>query len=77
MYLLDTYIVNLAEEGGFEFVGFSFRVKPTLSLLVVKARLGDDPVICFVSARTFLVAFKIFFARVMDGTVEWRPDQYA
>ena len=76
MYLLDSYIVNLADEGGFEFLGFSFRVRSTLSLLVVKARLGEDPVVCFVSARTFLSAFKIFFARVMEGTVEWRPDKF-
>lgn len=76
LYLLDSYMVNLADEGGFDVVGFSWRVKQTLSLLVVKARLGDDPVVCFVSARTFSNAFKIFFARVMDGTVEWRPDRY-
>ncbi len=76
LYLLDTYIVNVADDGGFTFRGFSFRVKETLSLLVVKAWLGDDPVVCFVSGRTLLNTFKIFFARVMEGTVEWRPDQY-
>lgn len=75
-YLLNTYSVNLAEEAGIEIRGFSFRVRLPLSLLVVKATSASDPVVCFISARTFLNAFKIFFARLEEGTVEWRHDQY-
>lgn len=75
-YQINSYMVNLGDDAGIEFRGFSFRARLPLGLLVVKATIGEEPFVCFVSGRTFLTCFKIFFSRLGEDTVEWREDRY-
>lgn len=76
-YQVNCYMVNLGDDAGIEFRGFSFRARLPLGLLVVKATIGEEAFVCFVSGRTFLNCFKIFFNRLREDAVEWREDKYA
>lgn len=75
-YKINCYMVNLGDDAGIEFRGFSFRARLPLGLLVVKATIEKQSFVCFVSGRTFLTCFKIFFSRLLEDTVEWREDRY-
>ncbi len=71
------YVVNLLDDAGLEWKGYSYRPRVPLGLLVVKATLEMAPVVCFVSARTLTTAFRIFFRELREDRVQWVPDKYA
>lgn len=76
-YMYTKYLVNLADDEGVEIRGESFKLGEPMSLLVVKATVQGAPYVCFVSGLSRLACYKIFLRRLQEGTVEWRPDQYA
>ena len=70
------YVVNLLEDEGLEWRGYSYRPRVPLGLLVVKATMDRAPVVCFVSARTLTNAFRIFFRELREDRLQWVPDKY-
>lgn len=74
--MFSVYLVNLAEEDGWQYDGHSYAVRLPLSCLVIKATMDGSPVVCFNSGRTFGNCVRIFLRRIDSNLVEWRPDKY-
>lgn len=76
MYCGCQYVVNLLEDQGLDWRGYSYRNRVPLGLLVVKATVDSTPVVAFISARSLTDAFRIFFRQLADRLVQWIPDKY-
>jgi hypothetical protein len=74
--MFSLYLVNLAEHGGWSYYGHSFKAGSPMSVLVIKATIQEEPVVCFNSGRTFCNCVRIFLRKLEADLVEWRPDQY-
>lgn len=70
------YIVNLAEDDGWQYDGHSLKVASPLSVLVVKATIDGAPCVVFTSARTPAGCVVTFVRKLEEQLLEWRPDQY-
>jgi hypothetical protein len=75
--MFSSYLVNLAEADGWEYVGHSFRVKQPLCLLVVRGKLDGTQHVVFTSARTYTGCVRIFLRKLREGWLEWSPDRFA
>lgn len=76
VYMFTKHIVNLADDGGWSYIGHSYKVGDPLDIMTVKANLGDDPVVMFVSGRGMLECMGIFIRKCELEIMEWRPDRY-
>lgn len=74
--MFSMYLVNLADLGGWQYDGHSFKRSIPLGCLVIKGTIDDTPVVCFISGRTFANCVKILMRRIESDTVEWRPDKF-
>lgn len=71
------YHVNLLEQNGMSYRGFSWREGSPLTLLVVKANINGTGVVTFVSGRHFPDCVRIYIRRLEERTLEWRNDKFA
>ena len=71
------YIVNLAEDDGWAFCGYSLRAGSPMSLLVVKGAIEGVRHVVFTSARTTTGCMRIFLRKMEEGLLEWTPDKFA
>jgi len=74
--MFSLYLVNLAEDDGWEYCGHSFKNALPLSILVVKAMMDDLPVVVFTSGRTTMACIRIFIRKLEQGLLEWTRDKY-
>lgn len=74
--LLYEYIVNLADEDGWEYCGHSLQVKGPTATLVVRAKLEGIPHIVFSSGRTATGCVRAFMRKMEEGWLEWQVDRY-
>jgi hypothetical protein len=77
MAMFIVYLVNLLEDHGLGYRGHSLRETGALTLLVVRATAGDDPVCCFISARTSLDCIVVFLRQLDEHRLGWRHDKFA
>lgn len=71
------YLVNLAEEDGWVYLGHSWKESEHLGCLVVKAVVDDLPVVVFTNAQTPISGMRIFLRKMEGDFLEWVPDKYA
>lgn len=70
------YLVNLAEEGGWQYDGHSWKEAAPLGCLTVKATIDGLPVVVFTSARSATSGILVFLRKLEAGVLEWRADRY-
>lgn len=70
------YIVDLAEDDGWRYDGHSMKVGSPMCVLVVKATMGDAPVVVFTSARSATGCVVTFMRKFDAELLEWRDDQF-
>lgn len=74
--MFGLYLVNLSEYGGWSYYGHSYKASNPMGVLVIKATIGEEPVVCFSSGKSFCNCVRIFLRKLEADLVEWRPDQY-
>lgn len=74
--MFSVYLVNLAEDDGWDYVGHSFKRSPGMCCLTVKADVDSVPSIVFTSGRTHTSCVVIFIRKLEGGMLEWRRDRY-
>jgi hypothetical protein len=74
--MFSKYLVNLAEDDGWEYCGQSFKRGVPMCTLVVKAYMDEVPVVVFTSARTHTGCVVTFLRKLEQGLLEWREDKY-
>ncbi len=77
LYRFFCRVVNILDEKGVGYRGHSLRESDYLNLLVVKATVEGEPVVCFINAGTSLNCLKIFLLKFEEDRLEWRHDKYA
>lgn len=70
------YLVNLADDDGWEYVGHSYKRGTPMGCLVVKADIEDIPHVVFTSARTYTGCIVAFLRKLEEGWLEWRRDRF-
>mgnify|MGYP001825031712 CR=1 FL=1 len=71
---------ELAYFEGLTLVGINFRFRDDDVLLVVKARRGEEALVCFTSAVTAIDALDLFYGHIHSRSypqVSWKADKYA
>lgn len=71
------YVVNLLEEQGLTFRGYTVRDKGWATLLVMKVVRGDLPLVAFFTERDTTGCIKVFFRKLANETLAWVPDKYS
>lgn len=74
MFLL--YLVNLADQGGWQYDGHSWKESAYLGCLTVKATVDGVPSVAFTNAKTPIASMRIFLRKVDADLIEWVPDKY-
>ena len=74
--MFSMYLVNLAEEDGWQYRGYSWKESEYLGCLVVKAVVDGVPSIVFTNAKTPVSSMRIFLRKMEGGFLEWMPDKY-
>lgn len=74
--MFHLYLVNLAEEDGWSYVGHSIKIGSPMSCLVVKSRHEDLPMVVFTNARTTTDCIRIFLRKLEMGLLEWMVDKF-
>lgn len=74
MFLM--YLVNLADDGGWQYDGHSWKESQYLGCLVVKATVDGVPSVVFTNAKTPLGGMRIFLRKLEADLLEWVPDKY-
>jgi hypothetical protein len=75
-YMFIVYLVNLLDDLEVEYRGHSWREGNPLGTLVLRATMHNEPVVSFVSARSFGEAIRILVRKAAEDVIEWRPDKY-
>jgi len=70
------YIVNLAEHGGWQYRGHSWKESEYLGCLTVKAVVDGIPSVVFTSAKTATSGMSIFLRKMDADLLEWVKDKY-
>lgn len=70
------YLVNLAEDDGWQYDGHTWKNGDPMGCLVVKATVDDIPSVVFTSARSPTGGIVTFMRKLAAGLLEWRPDRY-
>ena len=71
---------DLAYFEGLVLVGLNFRFRDGDVLLVVKARRGEESLVCFTSAVTPIDALDLFYGHIHSRAypqIAWKADKYA
>lgn len=76
MAMFHLYLVNLAEDDGWEYDGHSFKIGAPMCTLTVKATIGGVPQVVFTSARTSIACVVVFVRKLEGELLEWRDDRY-
>lgn len=71
------YLVNLAEDEGWQYRGHSWKESEYLGCLVVKATVDGVPSVVFTNAKTPIAGMRIFLRKMEGDFLEWVPDKYA
>ena len=77
MTMFIMYLVNLADYGGWQYRGHSWRQSEHLGCLVVKAVVDGVPSVVFTNAKTPIGGMRIFLRKLEGDFLEWVPDKYA
>ena len=72
-----SYLHNELLDLGGELVGYTFRQKQLLTLLVVKARFEGIQRVVFVSANSDVGCMQILFRMIRREELDWKKDKYA
>ena len=75
--MFTMYLVNLAEDAGWQYRGHSWKESDYLGCLVVKATVDGVPSVVFTNAKTLVSSMRIFLRKLEGEFLEWVPDQYA
>lgn len=74
--MFNLYLVNLAEQDGWEYYGHSYKAGTPMGCLVVKATIDGVPQVVFSSGRTPTNCVRIFIRNLGDGLLNWQRDKY-
>lgn len=74
--MFSVYLVNLAEQDGWQYDGHSFKVGVPVSVLTVKATIDGIPQVVFTSGWTHTACVQTFIKKLEQGWLEWRNDRY-
>lgn len=72
----NMYLVNLAEDDGWTYVGHSLSVETPMGRLVVRGTLDGVPHVVFTSGRTPMEMVRTFLRKMDEGWLEWSVDKY-
>lgn len=70
------YLVNLADDDGWQYDGHSLKVRETTCILTVKATLEGTPHVVFSSGRDAMGCVQAFMRKLEEGWLEWVVDRY-
>lgn len=70
------YLVNLAEEDGWIYNGYSMKYTSASSTLCVRATIDDIAHVVFSSGRTPTGCVRAFLRKMDEGWLEWVVDRY-
>ncbi len=74
--MFTMYLVNLAEEDGWDLDGYSWKESAFMGCLVVKATKDELPVVVFTSAKTPISGMTVFLRKLEADCLEWVPDKF-
>lgn len=74
--MFHLYLVNLAEDDGWEYRGHSWKQGTPLGCLVVKAVVDGVLSVVFTNAATPITSMRIFLRKMEGEFLEWVPDKY-
>lgn len=74
--MFTMYLVNLADDNGWQFDGYSWKESSYLGCLVVKATVDGVPSVVFTNAATAVAGMGIFLRKLDADLLEWVPDKY-
>lgn len=76
LVLFNERMLNVADDQGFTYRGFSWRPGVPYGLLVVRITKDDKPLVCFLNARTLLDTFVLFARKLSGKTIVWKADRF-
>lgn len=74
--MFSMYLVNLAQEDGWEYQGHSFSLALPMSRLVVRGTIDGTPHVVFSSGRTYTHCVRAFLRKLGEGWLEWQVDKF-
>ena len=74
--MFTMYLVNLAEDDGWQYRGHSWKESNYMGCLVVKGVVEEVPSVVFTSTRTLIGGMRIFLRKMEAELLEWIPDKY-
>lgn len=74
--MFHLYLVNLAENDGWQYDGHSWKESAGLGCLVVKATVDGIPSVVFTNAHSSTIGIRIFLRKLDAGILEWVKDRY-
>lgn len=77
LYVLDNRMLNIADDYGFTYRGFSWRPGAPYGTLCLKTSFEGCSYVCFVAATSFSKATNILLRKLSGGTIAWKVDKYA
>ncbi|MCK5292848.1 MAG: hypothetical protein KAR39_12635 [Thermoplasmata archaeon] len=70
------YIVNLADDDGWQYDGHALKLGHRMATLTVKATIDDTPQVVFTSGRTTSGCIRAFLRKLDEDELVWVPDKY-